>query len=372
MTLRAHLIFWSTVIIALFAFIAAFKPILLPFVLAFAISYFLEPVIKFLNGHGLNRSVAALIILVLFFLVVGIIIAAILPIAYQELIDLSADLPTYKAKLFELIEPISDNFKNAIGQTNGAQLQDFFVQHVGTAADVGKQFVSSIWAGGQAFVHVISLLVITPIIAYFVMREWTRISDWIFELMPRDQKSTMTDLLKQIDQKVSGFVRGQLSVALVLGIVYAIALSIAGLKYGVLVGLIAGFLNIIPLFGSTVGLLAGTALAWFQTGDWVFTGTIAAIFLVGQIIEGNFLSPKLIGDSVGMHPLWIFFSLMAGGALFGILGMVIAIPVVAIAGVLIAFAISQYKTSRYYKGKNQAGNKPKNKSAKKKSKKKNA
>ncbi len=156
------------------------------------------------------------------------------------------------------------------------------------------------------------------------------------------------DLLKQIDQKLSGFVRGQISVAVMLGVAYAIALTIAGLKYGFMIGLMSGLLSVIPMVGSAVGLIVSVAVAWFQAGDIVFVGIIAAIFIAGQVIEGNFLTPKLVGDSVGLHPLWVFFALLAGGSLLGILGMFLAVPVAAVIGVLLSFAIYKYKQSAYY------------------------
>ena len=186
------------------------------------------------------------------------------------------------------------------------------------------------------------------------MKEWEHIMAWGEDLLPRDNKDTIKDLLKQIDAKISGFVRGQISVAVILGIAYAIALTIAGLKYGALIGLAAGLLSIIPMVGSAIGLVVSIVVAYFQSFDLTYVAIIAAIFFAGQIIEGNILSPKIVGDSVGLHPLWVFFALLAGGALFGVLGMLLAVPVAAIAGVLLAFAIMQYKSSPLYKGKSKA------------------
>ena len=181
-------------------------------------------------------------------------------------------------------------------------------------------------------------------------------------------KETIEELLTKIDQKVSGFVRGQLTVAVILAVFYALACSLAGLKYGLVIGLLAGMLNIIPMLGSIVGFVLGTSVAYLQSGELMFTGIIAGIFLFGQIIEGNFLTPKLVGESVGLHPLWVFFSLMAGGALLGITGMLIAVPVVAICGVLIGFAIERYKESAFYLGGKAKRSKLAKKSMKKSSK----
>ncbi|MGB0719790.1 MAG: AI-2E family transporter, partial [Bdellovibrionales bacterium] len=221
----------------------------------------------------------------------------------------------------------------------------------GAAVNVAKRLLGGLAAGGAAIFDMISVVVFMPIVAYFVMKEWDHITHWVEDLLPRDHKNTILDLVEQIDTKISGFVRGQISVAAILGVLYAVALTIAGLNYGFLIGLSAGLISIIPMVGSTVGLIVSVAVAWFQTGDLSYVAIIAGIFLAGQLIEGNILSPKIVGDSVGLHPLWVFFALLAGGALFGILGMLLAVPVAAVAGVLLAFGIAQYKSSALYKGK---------------------
>ncbi|HEY8190325.1 MAG TPA: AI-2E family transporter, partial [Micavibrio sp.] len=189
---------------------------------------------------------------------------------------------------------------------------------------------------------------ITPIVAFFMMEEWVRITKWIDDMIPRDSYRTIRDLLTQMDRKVSGFVRGQVTISCVLAIAYAIALSIAGLKFGFLIGLMAGILSIVPMVGSMIGLVVAVLVAWLQSHEWSYVGIIAAIFLVGQFLEGNIITPRIMGKSVGLHPLWILFSLLAGGALFGIVGMILAVPVAAIIGVLAAFAIDRYKSSSYY------------------------
>lgn len=158
------------------------------------------------------------------------------------------------------------------------------------------------------------------------------------------------DLLKQIDAKLSGFVRGQITVAVMLGLGYALALSLAGLKYGFLIGLTSGLLSVIPMVGSVVGLIISVLVAWFQAGEIGFVVLIAGIFIAGQLIEGNFLTPKLVGDSVGLHPLWVFFALLAGGSLLGVLGMFVAVPIAAVIGVLLSYGLHQYRKSAYYLG----------------------
>lgn len=353
MTVKNQLYFWLGTFIAFLAFVYVFKSVLLPFVLGIAIAYLLNPLVVSLGKIKINRSIAALVILLTFFAVLGLFIALIAPVLYRQSLQLIAEAPVYAQKMWELVQPFLAQIKERLG-LNGTDDVDFkaiLTNNSETAADIAKRIIDKIAAGGQALVSTITTVIFTPVVAYFVMKEWDYITGWVEDLLPRDNKNTILDLLKQIDLKISGFVRGQISVAVILGIAYAIALTIADLKYGALIGLGAGLLSIIPMVGSAIGLGVSVIVAYFQSFDLVYVGIIAAIFLAGQLIEGNILSPKIVGDSVGLHPLWVFFALLAGGALFGIVGMLLAVPVAAIAGVLLAFAIVQYKSSPLYKGK---------------------
>lgn len=351
MTARNHFIFWSATSVLFLLFIYVFKAVLLPFVLGLAIAYLLNPLVNRLGKIGLARGAASLSILGIFLLCLIVFIAAFGPLAYRELLQFLDDLPGYVDHIWGVVQPLSKKVQGFTGASDVDGIKDLLKDHIGTAVNIGKKLAGGLWSGGQALIGLFSVLVITPIVSYFMMKEWPNIAKWVDDLMPREQKQTITDLLEQIDKKLSGFIRGQISVALVLGIAYALALSLAGLKYGFLIGMFSGLLSIIPMVGSTLGLLISVLVAWVQAGEWSFVAIVAAIFLIGQFLEGNVLTPKLVGNSVGLHPLWVFFSLLAGGALFGILGMFLAVPVAAVIGVLAAFAIAQYKASAYYKGK---------------------
>ena len=169
-------------------------------------------------------------------------------------------------------------------------------------------------------------------------------------MVPEKNKSTVQNILGDIDASLSGFIRGQLSVCFLLGLFYAIGLSLMGLQYGFFIGVAAGVLSIIPYVGSMFGLIAAVGMAFYQFGGWEYPLVALIIFTIGQLVEGNYLTPKLVGDSVGLHPIWVIFVLMAGGALLGLLGMMIAVPVAAIIAVLLRHGIQFYKQSSYYKG----------------------
>lgn len=359
LTLRHHFVFWSLAFAGLLGFVFVFKGVLLPFILGIAVAYLLNPLVNALGRLKIARAPAALMILGGFFLLLAIVIAAVSPVVYRQFLELAEDMPGYIDRVIVLMEPVSAKVLALVGEDGTTDLKGLLQAHAGSAFDLLKQVAGSLAAGGQAALDMISVIVFMPIVAYYVMKEWVRISTWVQGMLPMDNKVTILDLLKKIDAKLSGFVRGQISVAVLLGIAYAVVLTILGLKYGFLIGLSAGLLSIIPMVGSTIGLLVSIAVAWFQSGDLMFVALIGGVFVAGQIIEGNILTPKLVGDSVGLHPLWVFFALLAGGSLFGILGMLIAVPVAAVAGVLLSFAISQYKASVYFLGQKKPKKAPK-------------
>lgn len=350
---RNQMMFWGGATILLLLVIYLFRGMLPPFVLGVLIAYLLDPVVVRLTRlkvreRHIPRGAAALIILSVFVAIVAIIAAMVLPLAYRELTQLATALPGYADKIWTMIAPYATWAQERLGQSDTGSLQQGLQGNIGKILSAGGGVLAGIAAGGAAVAGFLTTLVLTPIVAYYMMKEWPAMKEWVDKLLPRKHYDTIRDLLRQIDQKVAGFVRGQLTVAAILAAVYAVALSLAGLDYGFLIGLMAGVLSIIPMVGSTLGLITATAVAWFQAGTWTYTVLIAAIFLIGQFIEGNFLSPKLLGDSVGLHPLWIMFALLAGGALFGIVGMLLAVPVAAIVGVLAGFGIKVYKKSPFY------------------------
>lgn len=351
--------FWAMALIVVIVFISLFKSILTPFVLGIIIAYFLNPLVKRFSTRGIRRTTSSALIILVFFALLTLLVALITPVIAKESSQLIEAMPTYLDKFFTMLQPYTSWFQESFGDNYVTDAKSFLKDNLSKILTVSGGIAGGIAAGGQALIGMATTIILTPLVAFYMMREWPIITHWVEDLIPRKNEKTIKHLLKRIDMKLSGFIRGQLTVAFLLGIIYAVALTIAGLNYGFLIGISAGVLSIIPMVGSTLGLLAAVAVAWFQSDDIQYVFIIAAIFIVGQIVEGNVLSPKLLGDSVGLHPLWIIFALLAGGSLFGILGMLIAVPVAAIAGVLISFAILQYKNSPVYKEKTVSATKPK-------------
>lgn len=343
-----HMMFWACAVTFFVLVVMLFKSVLLPFVLGIAVAYLLNPMVNNLGRAGIGRVPASLMILGGFLIFFLGFIGVVSPILYREVAEFSDDLPQYIEKFWALIAPVTAMLDEYVGGEDKKDIETLLRENAGSATKAAQFIVQKLAAGSQAVMDVISVIVFMPIVAFFMMAEWPKVTKWVHDLMPRHSEEVIISLLKQIDEKLSGFVRGQLSVALFLGVAYAVALTIAGLKYGFLIGIMSGFLSVIPMVGSAVGLIVSIAVAWFQMGDITFVLIIAAIFIGGQVIEGNFLTPKLVGDSVGLHPLWVFFALLAGGSLLGVLGMFLAVPVAAVIGVLLSFGISKYKESAYY------------------------
>lgn len=349
MKLKNQAIFWAATTILVAAFVWLFSPILLPFVAGITIAYLLNPLLIRLGKFKLSRTLATILILTAFLAVVVTLAFLLLPPLYKELVELAERAPDYIDLLWKRFEPYMEMVEQTVDEQDLNQsISSALKDNVSSALSAGSNLFESLLNGGRALAGFLTFVVVTPLVAFFMMIEWSAITAWIDDVLPRHSHDTVTTLLSRIDKKIAGFIRGQLLVSLSLGIIYAVSLSIAGLEYGFIIGLAAGALSIIPLFGSTVGLLISVVVAWLQSGEILFVAIIAGIFFFGQFLEGNFIAPKLIGQSVGLHPLWILFALMSGGALLGLVGMLIAVPVAATAGVLFSFAIDQYRDSEYY------------------------
>jgi predicted PurR-regulated permease PerM len=213
-------------------------------------------------------------------------------------------------------------------------------------------FLQGLWSGGRALVSLFSLIVVTPVVAFYLIYDWHRMIKTVDSWIPVHQRAIVRQLAREVDAAIAGFVRGQSAVCLILGLFYAVALTLTGLNFGLLIGLISGLITFIPYVGSMTGLIlsAGVAVAQFWP-DYTWIALILGIFLFGQFIEGNLLAPKLVGESVGLHPVWLIFALLAFGYLFGFVGLLVAVPLAATIGVLARFAMRRYLESSLYTGK---------------------
>ncbi len=324
----------------------ALGDVILPFVLGAALAYFLDPIADWLENHGFSRAVATGLITFLAILAFIFATLLIVPLLVRQASDLVATAPEMFSNLQQFL---TERFPQ-LGDSESVLRRS--LSNVGdTLQSRGAELLNALLASVSGIVNTIVLFVIVPVVAFYLLYDWDHMVERIDALLPRDHAPVIRDLARQIDRTMAGFVRGQGTVCLILGIYYAVALMAVGLNFGLVVGFIAGALTFIPYVGALVGGILALGLALFQFwGDWLWIVLVWAIFQSGQFVEGNFLTPRLVGSSVGLHPVWLIFALSAFGALFGFVGLLVAVPVAAMIGVLVRFAIEQYKNSRLYKG----------------------
>ncbi|MFN4192090.1 MAG: AI-2E family transporter [Tabrizicola sp.] len=321
--------------------------VLLPFIVGGAIAYFLDPVADRLERTGLSRAAATSVISLIALLLVVLLVLAVIPTLVNQLKALVNAAPDISRRLQEfLLQRFPDlaDSTSTIRQT---------LTEIGLAIQArGAELAQGILSSALGVISVVLFIVVVPVVAFYLLLDWDKMVARIDSMLPLDHAPTIRRLAREIDAVLAGFVRGQVSVCITLGTFYAVALMAAGLQFGVIVGAIAGAITFIPYVGSIVGGVLAIGLALFQFwGDWLQIGLIAAIFAVGQFLEGNILTPRLVGKSVGLHPVWLLFALSAFGTIFGFVGMLVAVPVAASIGVLTRFAIEQYRASLLYQGR---------------------
>ena len=341
-----------------FTFLYLIKGVLLPFVLGAGIAYFLDPAADRLEKWHCSRSVATAMITLTFFTIVVLVGLLIIPTLAEQLSGLVNDLPSYLKRFEARYEPQVRHWMGLLPQGSFEDLKDSAGNLPGVALGVAGTLASSIFYSGMAVVNMLSLFLITPVVAFYLLRDWDRMVAKLHDLLPRPHAKTIKEQLSIIDQTLAGFVRGQINVCLLLGTFYAIGLSLMGLKFGILIGLATGFLVILPYVGMMFGGGVAMAVALFQFDNMSQVGAVLAVLCIGQIIESNFVTPKLVGEKVGLHPVWIIFGMLAGASLFGLVGVLIAVPTTAVIGVLTRFALDRYQHSSYYKGEGRASKTP--------------
>ena len=349
MSLQRQILFWLGAFLAFVAVLYVLREILLPFVAGLAIAYLLDPVADRLERLGLSRLAATVIILLFFVLGFALFVIIVAPVLTQQLAGFAARVPDYLATLQKFVSEASDGKLVQWLGLEGGQVPKPLEDLAGKLTTWLGGLAGSILSGGAALVSFLALFVVTPVVAFYMLLDWDRMVAHVDGWLPRTQVTTIRALARDVNQAIAGFVRGQGTVCLLLGVFYAIGLTVVGLNFGLLIGLGAGLISFIPYVGSTTGLVvsAGVALVQFWP-DWVMIAVVIGIFAAGQFLEGNILQPKLVGSSVGLHPVWVMFALFAFGYLFGFVGLLLAVPMAAAVGVLSRFALKQYMASGLY------------------------
>jgi predicted PurR-regulated permease PerM len=351
MTLQKQLSFWFAALVLLVLCLWLLGDIMLPFIAGLVLAYFLDPVADILERWGLPRLAATIIILACSLLVFALLILLLVPLLGQQIGQFAEKLPGYVTTLIALFNDNAPDWLKSLLDRSNLNIPDKAPDIATKAAGWIATVLASIWSGGLAIVNLISLIVVTPVVIFYMLNDWDRMVAKVDGWLPREHIETLRGLARDIDTAMAGFIRGQGSVCMALGIFYALALIMVDLNFGLLIGLVAGLLSFIPYVGSIIGgaLSIGMALVQFWP-EWFSVLIVGGIFVAGQILEGNFLSPKLVGDRIGLHPVWLMFALFAFGYLFGFVGLLLAVPMAAAAGVLVRFALKQYLASPIYLG----------------------
>lgn len=361
--LKRQIIFWVAVLLIFIAFLYIFSSILLPFIAGMSIAYFLDPVADRLERLGLSRLMATIVILVAFVIVFALALVILIPVLINQFNDFAQRVPGYISQLQQFIANYQDSVLPGWIRSQLGTIKDNLSGILSEGMGFLTGLFAQIWNSGKAIVDVISLLVVTPVVAFYILLDWDRMVSKVDQWVPRDYVSDVRQIAREVDQAIAGFIRGQGSLCLILGIYYALGLSIVGLNFGLLIGLFAGMISFIPYVGSLVGLVLAIGVAIVQFWpDYIWIIAVLAVFFSGQFLEGNILQPKLVGSSVGLHPVWLMFALFAFGALFGFVGLLVAVPAAAAVGVLVRFALSRYLQSDLYYGGSPGGRARKTKS----------
>ncbi len=320
--------------------------VLLPFVIGGAIAYFLDPVADRLETAGLSRAAATALITIIGVLTFVLLTLLVIPTLISQAVQLFNTAP----QLFQQLQDfVRETFPSIL--IEGSALHETLITLGETIRSRGGELLETLLSSALSVINIVVLLVVAPVVAVYLLLDWDRMIAKIDDLLPRDHAPIIRQLAGEIDDTLSAFVRGMGTVCLILGTYYAIALMLVGLQFGLVVGFVAGLVTFIPYLGALIGGALAIGLGLFQFwGDWVSLGLVALIFVIGQVVEGNILTPKLVGSSVGLHPVWLLLALSVFGALFGFVGMLVAVPVAAALGVITRFGVKQYKSSLLYRG----------------------
>ncbi len=351
MSYRQQALAWIAILVTSIALLVLLRDMLLPFVAGMAIAYFLDPAADWMERRGFRRWVATLLIIGVFFVVAILIVVLLVPLVSDQFAKFMNHLPDYIIWFNERVLP----YVQGVAGSFGIDLQtlDPKTALAGNGEQVMKVVggvLTGLLGGGQAVFNVLSLLVITPVVGFYLLRDWDHMIARIDSYLPLDHAETIREQAREIDKVLAGFVRGQMLVCLFLAAFYGLGLTLFGLQFGLFIGITAGMISFIPYVGTALGFVVGIGVAVAQFwNEPVWIAAVAGVFIVGQMIEGNVLHPVLIGDRVGLHPVWIMFALLAGGSLFGFVGILISVPLFAVIGVLVRFALERYRQSYMFR-----------------------
>ena len=351
MTMQKQVIFWSGFLIASFLVLWLFRGILLPFVAGMAMAYLLDPAADLLEKWKFNRFWATSVVMTIMLAIIISAFFLLVPLIVQQGVGLAKGLPGYINQLQAVFTERVPELYAWLGEERVSQFENGLADLLSGGVNVLGNFSAQVMQSGLTIINLMALLVVTPVVAFYLLLDWDGMTKQIDHLLPREHREEIQGVLHDMDKAMAAVIRGQGSVIILLAIFYGVSLSLAGLNFGLAIGVTAGLLSFIPYVGFLVGMVLSTGVAIVQYWpDGLPIGIVLAIFLVGQFVEGNILYPKLVGSSIGVHPVWLMFALFAVSTLFGFVGLLLAVPMVALVGVLVRFSIKKYTQGQLYLG----------------------
>ncbi|HEY9150145.1 MAG: AI-2E family transporter [Gammaproteobacteria bacterium] len=346
--------FWLGMLLISGWLVYLLAPVLTPFLAAALIAYLGSPLVERLQGARLSRTSAVVLVFILFTLAVLILMLFLVPLLVKQI---EAALVVQLPRTLEWLQGTALPFLGGLAgvETEALldieQLKESLTAHWREAGGLAARVLESVTRSGLALFGWLVNLVLIPVVAFYLLRDWQGLIGRIDQMLPRDWAPTIRQLAGESDTVLGAFLRGQLLVMLALGLVYTLGLWIIGLELALLIGLLAGLVSFVPYLGFTIGVLAALLAGWFQFQEFMPLLWVVVVFGVGQLLESLVLTPKLVGDSIGLHPVAVIFAVMAGGQLFGFVGVLLALPVASVVMVLLRYAYRQYLDSDVYEGK---------------------
>lgn len=329
-------------------------PVLTPFVVALMLAWLGDPLVDRLEASGRSRNTAVVLVFVLMILLLALALLILVPLIQRQIITLVAALPQGQEWLMNTAIPWLEQRTGLeiMAWLDPGRLFEWVRSHWQQAGGVATTFFGYVSRSGFAMVAWVINLALLPILAYYFLRDWDKLVERVASMIPRNHIEVVTRLARESNDVLGAFIRGQIVVMIALGIVYAAGLSLVGLNLGLLIGLVAGLISFIPYLGATTGVVMAVlaALVQSQGFDLQLLVLVGVVFTVGQLLESYVLTPRIVGDKIGLHPVAVIFAVMAGGQLFGFLGMLLALPAAAVINVLLRYAHQRYRQSELYAG----------------------
>ena len=346
-----HFAMWIAIITLFILFLRAVEPILLPFVLGMFVAYMMDPLAGRLQRLGLSRSAATGIIELGLIAVIATLCIWLVPIIYEQVANLVTRAPVMlhevENNVRDWLSPFIDKL-NALAGSNGEAPPVDATDILQRGTDTASNFATRLLTSGAAIINLAGLLLITPIVCFYLIRDWPSVVRKVDSMLPLAYAPTIREQLHQINRTLASYVRGQITVMIIMSVFYIAGLVIVGVNFGLILGLLAGCIIIIPYIGSVISISLGLVVAHGQYGTTTHFWMVVGVYACGQILESQILTPKIIGDRVGLHPLWMLFGMLAGAVILGFAGVLLAVPLTAVIGVLVKFAVSRYLQSGLY------------------------